>query len=31
MTDPKAGMKLAGEFTMDGKNWTQVYTLTCKK
>lgn len=31
MSDPKAGMKLSGELTMDGKTWTPVYTLTCKK
>jgi hypothetical protein len=31
MTDPKAGMKLSGEFTADGKTWTTVYTLACKK
>ncbi|HEX4417949.1 MAG TPA: hypothetical protein VH165_08620 [Kofleriaceae bacterium] len=31
MTDAKAGMKMSGEFSMDGKTWTQVYTMACKK
>jgi hypothetical protein len=31
VSDPKTGMKLAGEFSMDGKAWTTVYSLTCKK
>ena len=32
MTDPKAGVKQWGEFSMDkGKTWTKVYELTCKK
>jgi hypothetical protein len=32
MSDPKAGVKQWGEFSMDkGKTWTKVYELTCKK
>jgi hypothetical protein len=31
MTDPKAGMKMWGEMSMDGKTWTKVYEMTCKK
>lgn len=32
MTDPKAGAKMSGEFSTDqGKTWTKVYELTCKK
>lgn len=32
MTDPKAGMKMTGEMSMDaGKTWTKVYEMTCKK
>jgi hypothetical protein len=31
MSDAKAGLKLSGEFSMDGKAWTQVYTMACKK
>jgi hypothetical protein len=30
MTDPKA-MKMWGEMSMDGKTWTKVYEMTCKK
>jgi len=31
-TDPKAGTKMWGEFSMDkGKTWTKVYEMTCKK
>ena len=32
MSDPKAGMKMWGEASMDGgKTWTKVYEMTCKK
>jgi hypothetical protein len=31
MTDPKAGMKMWGEMSMDGRTWTKVYDMTCKK
>ncbi len=32
MSDPKVGVKQWGEFSMDnGKTWTKVYELTCKK
>jgi hypothetical protein len=31
MTDPKAGMKMWGEMSTDGKTWTKVYEMTCKK
>jgi hypothetical protein len=32
MTDPKAGVKMWGEFSMDkGKTWTKVYEMACKK
>jgi hypothetical protein len=32
MSDPKAGVKMWGEFSMDkGKTWTKVYEMTCKK
>ena len=32
MTDPKAGMKVWGEMSMDkGKTWNKVYEMTCKK
>jgi hypothetical protein len=32
MSDPKAGAKFWGEFSMDkGKTWTKVYEMTCKK
>jgi hypothetical protein len=30
MTDPKA-VKMSGEFSPDGKTWTKVYEMTCKK
>ena len=31
-TDPKAGLKLAGEVSTDkGKTWSKVYEMTCKK
>lgn len=31
-SDPKAGLKLAGEQSSDkGKTWTKVYEMTCKK
>ena len=32
MTDMKAGWKMSGEMSMDnGKTWTKVYEMTCKK
>jgi hypothetical protein len=32
MSDPKAGVKQWGEFSMDkGKTWTKVYEIACKK
>jgi hypothetical protein len=31
MTDPKAGMKMSGEMSTDGKTWNKVYEMTCKK
>ncbi|MBC7975248.1 MAG: hypothetical protein H7138_09700 [Myxococcales bacterium] len=32
LTDPKAGVKMWGEFSMDkGKTWTKVYEVACKK
>ncbi|HEY5922565.1 MAG TPA: hypothetical protein VIV11_12880 [Kofleriaceae bacterium] len=31
MTDPKAGFKMMGEMSMDGKTWTKVYDMVCKK
>jgi hypothetical protein len=31
MTDPKAGFKMSGEMSTDGKTWTKVYEMTCKK
>lgn len=31
MTDPKAGFKMWGEMSMDGKTWTKVYEMVCKK
>jgi hypothetical protein len=32
MSDPKAGVKMSGEFSMDGgKSWIQVYNMVCKK
>jgi hypothetical protein len=31
MGDPKAGMKMTGEMSTDGKTWTKVYEMTCKK
>jgi uncharacterized protein DUF1579 len=32
MTDAKAGVKMAGEMSMDkGKSWHPVYDMTCKK
>lgn len=32
MSDPKAGVKMWGEFSMDkGKTWTKVYEMSCKK
>jgi hypothetical protein len=31
MTDPKAGMKMTGEMSTDGKTWNKVYEMTCKK
>ncbi len=31
-SDPKAGLKLAGELSTDkGKTWSKVYEMTCKK
>ncbi|HEY0192061.1 MAG TPA: hypothetical protein VGC42_13165 [Kofleriaceae bacterium] len=30
-SDPKAGLKLTGEVSFDGKAWTTVYNMTCKK
>lgn len=31
-SDPKAGAKMSGDFSMDGgKTWTKVYEMTCKK
>ena len=30
MTDPK-NTKMSGEMSMDGKTWTKVYDMTCKK
>jgi hypothetical protein len=32
VSDPKAGVKMSGELSMDGgKNWLPVYTMSCKK
>ncbi len=32
LTDPKAGMKLHGELSLDkGKTWTPIYEVACKK
>jgi hypothetical protein len=32
LSDPKAGVKMWGEFSMDkGKTWNKVYEMTCKK
>jgi hypothetical protein len=32
VSDPKAGAKMMGEFSMDkGKTWMKVYEMTCKK
>ncbi len=32
LTDPKAGAKMWGEFSLDqGATWTKVYELACKK
>jgi len=32
VSDPKAGVKMSGEFSMDhGKTWTKVYEMVCKK
>ena len=31
MSDPKAGMKMTGEMSTDGKTWTKIYDMTCKK
>ena len=31
MTDMKAGLKMVGEMTMDGKNWMKGWEATCKK
>jgi hypothetical protein len=32
MSDPKAGAKMWGEFSIDqGKTWTKVYEMACKK
>ncbi|HET7499964.1 MAG TPA: hypothetical protein VFK02_03150 [Kofleriaceae bacterium] len=32
VSDPKAGAKFWGEFSMDkGKTWTKVYEMACKK
>jgi hypothetical protein len=32
VSDPKAGVKMSGELSMDGgKNWLPVYTMACKK
>ena len=31
MTDAKAGPKMWGEMSQDGKTWTKVYEMTCKK
>jgi len=31
MTDPKAGWKMTGEWSSDGKTWTKIYEMTCKK
>jgi hypothetical protein len=31
MTDPKVGMKMTGEWSSDGKTWTKMYEMTCKK
>ena len=31
-SDPKAGVKMSGEFSPDqGKTWVKVYEMTCKK
>lgn len=27
---PKAGMKMVGEMSTDGRTWTKVYDMTCK-
>lgn len=31
MTDAKAGMKMVGEMSMDGKTWMKAWEATCKK
>ena len=31
MSDMKAGMKMVGEFSMDGKTWMKGWEATCKK
>lgn len=31
MSDPKAGHKMMGEYSMDGKTWTKAWEATCKK
>ena len=31
VSDPKAGVKMWGEGSSDGKNWMKVYEMTCKK
>jgi hypothetical protein len=32
VSDPKAGVKMSGELSMDGgKTWMPVYTMACKK
>jgi hypothetical protein len=31
MTDMKAGMKMTGEMSMDGKTWMKGWEATCKK
>ncbi len=31
MTDPKAGVKMMGEYSMDGKTWMKGWEASCKK
>ena len=31
MSDPKAGVKMMGEYSKDGKTWMKVWEATCKK
>ena len=31
MTDMKAGLKLTGEYSMDGKTYAKMWEATCKK